>query len=86
VSLAALHVTRWAVIGSLGLVVSIGAAVGAVVAGQRHAMARCTATPPNFPRKLSRAATGVSVEWKLLPPKYTCVYVTPDGIVRRPPP
>jgi len=86
VSLAGTRVLRLVIVAALAVALSPSAAVVAVLAGQRHAMARCTATPPGFPRKLSRAGVGVTVEWRLLPPKYTCVYVTPDDIVRRPPP
>jgi hypothetical protein len=66
------------------LTVTIGVAVGA--RAQDRAMTRCATTPPGFPRRLSRAATGVTVEWKVFPFRYDCVYETRDGIVLRPPP
>ena len=53
---------------------------------QRHAMSRCMATPPGFPRRLSRTGTEITVAWKVFPFNYECVYVMRDGIVRRPPP
>jgi hypothetical protein len=69
----------------LGLaVVLIGAAVACSAVAQRRANSRCSLTPPGFPRKLRGAE--FSVEWKVFPFSYRCVYVTPDDIVRRPPP
>jgi hypothetical protein len=69
----------------LGLVtVGVGGALAA--RAQDRAMTRCATSPPGFPRRLSRAATGVIVEWKVFPFRYDCVYETREGIVRRPPP
>jgi hypothetical protein len=72
-------------IGLVGTLLCTGAVLAAAAA-QRHAMSRCGATPPGFPRSLSRAGTGVTVEWKVFPFSYECVYVTPADVVRRPPP
>jgi hypothetical protein len=69
----------------LGLaVVLIGVAAACSAVAQRRAMSRCSLTPPGFPRKLRRAE--ITVEWKVFPFSYRCVYVTPGDIVRRPPP
>jgi hypothetical protein len=61
-------------------------AVLAAGAAQRQAMSRCLATPPGFPRGLSRAGTEITVEWKVFPFSYKCRYVTQDDVVTRPPP
>jgi hypothetical protein len=70
----------------LGLTVFLIAAAAACSAVAQHrAMSRCGLTPPDLPRKLMRADS-IRVEWKVFPFSYRCVYVTPDDIVRRPPP
>ena len=46
-------------------------------------MSRC-GTPPGLSRKPMRAE--ITVEWKVFPFSYRCVYVTPDDIGRRRPP
>lgn len=70
----------------LGLaVILIGAAAACSAVAQQRAMSRCGLTPPDLPRKLRRAES-IRVEWKVFPFSYRCVYVTPDDIVRRPPP
>jgi hypothetical protein len=72
-------------LGLLGLAVAaIGAAAALSAAAQEHATTRCTATPPGFPRELTRAE--ITVDWKVFPVSYECVYVTRDRIVRRAPP
>jgi hypothetical protein len=80
---------RWAalvVLLGIALVVLCTAAALAAGAAQERAMTRCTATPPGFPSKLSRAGTTITVDWKLFPFSYECVYETRDRVVRRPPP
>jgi hypothetical protein len=70
----------------LGLtVVLIGAAAACSAVVQERAMSRCGATPPGLPRKLIRSAE-ITVEWKVFPFSYQCVYETPGDIVRRPSP
>jgi hypothetical protein len=77
---------RWVVLGTIGFLVAVPGVVAGGLVAQRHAMNRCIETPPGFPKSLSRAGTEVTVDWTLLPPRYTCVYATPGSIVRRPPP
>jgi hypothetical protein len=70
----------------LGLaVVLIGAAAACSAVAHQRATSRCSLTPPDLPRKLRRA-NAIRVERKVFPFSYRCVYVTPDDIVRRPPP
>jgi hypothetical protein len=70
----------------LGLAAPIIGVGGAFLSSsaQRHATRRCTATPPGFPRTLRGAE--ISVDWKVFPFSYECVYVTRNSVVRRPPP
>jgi hypothetical protein len=75
--------TLFALLGLALVLIGAAAACSAVV--QERAMSRCGGTPPDLPRKLRRA-DGVTVEWKVFPFSYRCVYVTPEDIVRRPPP
>ena len=71
--------------GLLGLaVVLIAAAAACSAVVHERAMSRCDITPPGFPRELRRAE--ITVEWKVFPFSYRCVYETPDDIVKRPPP
>jgi hypothetical protein len=79
------RILRWVVAVSVGVVVAVPATLAAGLAAQRYAMERCTLTPPRFPKALSRA-TEVTVDWTLVPPRYVCVYITPNAIIRRPPP
>jgi hypothetical protein len=81
-----MRLLSWLVMASFAVVLVVPAGVFGMLVAQERAMNRCTATPPGFPRSLSRAGTEVTVEWKLLPLTYECVYETPGRIVRRPPP
>ncbi len=72
-----------------GLVVFVvvPALLGAAVQAQNRAMSRCTATPPGFPARLSATGTLITVEWRLAPPGYDCVYTRGRrAIAKRPPP
>jgi hypothetical protein len=78
---------RWVVLAVLfGIVLVVLCTAAALGAGaaQERAMTRCTATP--LPSRLTRDGTTITVDWKLFPCSYSCVYETPDGTVRRPPP
>ena len=71
-------------LGLLALAVALIAAAAACSAVvQERAMSRC-GTPPGLSRKPMRAE--ITVEWKVFPFSYRCVYVTPDDIGRRRPP
>jgi hypothetical protein len=85
ISIDGLRLFRWVLLGTIAFAAACSAAVIGGLVAQRHAIARCTETPPDLPRALKRASE-VSVDWTLIPPRYACVYQTRRGIVRRPPP
>jgi len=73
---------------TLGLtLLATGIGIPFAAAGiQDRAMKRCTATPPGFPERLSRAGVGVAVDWQLARYRYVCVYNLSNGSVERHPP
>lgn len=58
---------------------------GSAVMNER-AMNRCTMTPPGFPKRLSRAGIGITVETRLVPPGVTCVYHYKGRVIAKRPP
>jgi hypothetical protein len=65
--------TLFALLGLAVVLIGVSAACSAVL--HERAMSRCGGTPPDFPRKLVRRAV-ITVEWKVFPFSYRCVYET----------